>query len=205
MKKTIDITDDDMMGEVPLPEQSEKNLEHLDRAQLQEKLDQAEAKALTERLEIDTLNEKLKMTENKLLHALADIDNVQRRSEQRIIDAHKYGISKLLEALIPVLDSLEQSQAIALPEPVNDTVKNMHAGMALTLQMLLNTLGKFGVAEINPVIQQDVFSPALHEVIFAQEMPEITPNTIIQVMQKGYQLSDRLIRPARVVISKMPA
>lgn len=200
MKKTIDITDDDMMGEAPLETLAETPLTQT------ATIKPPSHETLQEKMAIiEALSEKLKTAENKLLQALADSNNIQKRAEQRVIDAHKYGIAKLLEALIPVLDSLEQSQHIILPEPISETMKSMQAGMQLTLQMFSSTLEKFGISEINPIIHQEMFNPALHEVMLSQEMPDVAPNCIIQVMQKGYQLYDRLIRPARVVISKTPA
>lgn len=167
-----EITEDDMMGEPGL-------LNNPTREELESKLTEAEDKAL---------------------RALAELENFRRRTERDIKAAHEYGIKKLLEDLIPVLDSLELSLNIQATE--HDAVRSMREGMQLTLQMLLKVLQKFGVKEINPVINQELFNPAYHEVMLSQEKSDVAPNTVIQVMQKGYQLHDRVIRPARVMIAK---
>ncbi|HEV2614907.1 MAG TPA: nucleotide exchange factor GrpE [Gammaproteobacteria bacterium] len=146
----------------------------------------------------EELEAKLTEAEDKILRARAEIENLHRRSERDITDAHKYGIKKLLEELIPILDSLEQGLAVQGTE--HDMVKSMRDGMELTLRMLQKVLEKFGVKEIHPL--NEMFNPAFHEVMLAQEKTDVAPNTIIQVMQKGYQLHDRVIRPARVMIAK---
>jgi molecular chaperone GrpE len=167
-----EITDDDMMGEQGL-------LSNPSREELEAKLTEAEDKAL---------------------RAMAELENFRRRTERDIKAAHEYGIKKLLEDLIPVLDSLELSLNAQGTE--HEALKAMRDGMELTLQMLLKVLNKFGVKEISPVINQEVFNPAYHEVMLSQEKPDVAANTVIQVMQKGYQLHDRVIRPARVMIAK---
>ena len=146
----------------------------------------------------EELEAKLTETEDKNLRLRAEIENLHRRSERDITDAHKYGIKKLLEELIPILDSLEQ--ALNIQDSEHNMVKSMRDGMELTLKMLQKVLEKFGVKEIYPL--NEIFNPAFHEVMLAQEKADIAPNTIIQVMQKGYQLHERVIRPARVIIAK---
>jgi len=176
MSKPGDVTDDDMMGEA---EAGPKLIDFPER---------------------EALEAKLTETEDKLLRAMAEINNIQRRAEQRVTEAHKYSVSKILEEFIPVLDSFEQSQNIVADADEHEVVKNMRAGMLLTLQMMKKVLEKFGVKEINPV--NELFNPALHEVMMAQEKADVPANTIIAVMQKGYLLHDRLIRPARVIVAK---
>src|SRR5207245_9667185 len=85
----------------------------------------------------------------------------------------------------------------------NELVNSMREGIAMTISIMMKTLEKYGVKIIDPI--NEIFNPALHEVMLAQEKGDVPPNTIIAVMQKGYQLHDRLIRPARVIIAKAPA
>jgi len=198
MTKPGNITEEDMMGDIP-DIQQEKFIENLDKEALEKKLTETEDEAFSERL---YLQEQAKQWEDKFLHAMADLDNLRRQSEKRVLDAHKYGISKILEDLVPVLDSLEQSQTVT--EFDHEVVKNMRDGMAMTLNILLKVLEKFGVKVINPEINRDLFNPSWHEVMLAQENTSVPPNTILAVMQKGYQLHDRLIRPARVMVAKAP-
>lgn len=141
---------------------------------------------------------KLTEAEDKNLRLRAEIENLHRRSERDITDAHKYGIKKLLEELIPILDSLEQGLSVQGTD--HEMVKSMRDGMELTLKMLQKVLEKFGVKEIYPL--NEVFNPAFHEVMLSQEKADVAPNTIIQVMQKGYELHGRVVRPARVMIAK---
>jgi molecular chaperone GrpE len=196
------LDDDDMMGEPEIisPKSTEKPEKNQTQTQAQPQA-AAESQGLIENPERAALEDALTKAEDKALRAVAEMENIRRRSEQRVAEAHKYSVSKLLEELIPVLDSLEQS--LTVKESDHELVKSMREGMVMTLQIMIKALEKFGVKEINPVNQ--LFNPALHEVMLAQENAELPPNTIIAVMQKGYQLHDRLIRPARVMISKAAA
>lgn len=155
-------------------------------------------------LETKLTEAEMKAQENwdKYLHLQAEMENVRRRSQREVSEAHKYSVSKILEELVPILDSLDQSLT-AIPETDNQIANNMREGMALTLQMFQKVMAKFGVKELNPV--NEVFNPAYHEVMIAQENGNVAPNTILTVLQKGYQLHDRLIRPARVIVAKAPA
>lgn len=200
MTKPGELSEEDMMGDAPIKEKSkEKLIASEDRQVLEDKLTKAEEVLLSERL---LFEDKLKKSEEKLLHALADLDNLRRQSEKRVLDAHKYGVSKLLEELIPVLDSLEQS--LMVKESVSESVKSMRDGMEMTLMLLLKVLEKFGVKVINPEVNKEMFNPEWHEVMMAQESTEVSANIILGVMQKGYQLHERLVRPARVIVAKAP-
>jgi molecular chaperone GrpE len=188
-----EITDEDMMGE-----ESHLNKEAKKNESAKEEVKEPELIDFPDR---ETLEKKLTEAEDKALRALAEMENVRRRADQRVQEAHKYAVSKLLEELIPVLDSLEQS--LMIPHADHELVKSMREGMGLTLQMMTKTLEKFGVKTINPL--NEMFNPALHEVMMAEPKADVAPNTITAVMQKGYQLHERLIRPARVMIAKAPA
>lgn len=148
--------------------------------------------------ELEKLEAELEKTKDAWLRALAETENVRRRSVKDVEEAHKYGIKKLLEELIPIMDSLEQGLTVQGSD--HEMVKGMRDGMVLTLQMLHKVLEKFGVTEINPL--NELFNPTYHEVMLAQEKPDAAPNTILEVMQKGYMLHERVIRPARVMIAK---
>lgn len=193
-KKPIDIDEDDMMGEAeivqekPEPAKSpESEAPHLG--------------GLIDFPEREELEAKLTAAEERALRAVAEMENVRRREERAREDAIKYANKKLLEELIPILDSLEQSVAISVDN--NDAAKSMHEGMQLILQMLQKVLAKFGIKELNPV--NETFNPSFHEAMTMQENPEVAPNTILMVLQKGYQLHERIIRPARVIIAKAPS
>lgn len=136
---------------------------------------------------------------NRWARERADLDNFKRRSESDLAKAHKYGITKLVEDLIPSIDSLVQGLETKVSG--NEAIAKMHQGMELTLQMLQQVLQKYGVSVIDPQYG-DAFNPTYHEAMVTQHDPDLEPNKIVKVLQKGYQLHDRLIRPARVMVSK---
>lgn len=132
----------------------------------------------------------------KSVRAMAELDNVRRRASIDVTNAHRYGAEKLLTSLLPVVDSLQQ--ALQLAEKASDTA--MHEGLELTMKLFLDVLQKSDVQEIDPMGLP--FNPQEHEAMSMQEVPGTAPNTVIAVFQKGYKLNDRLIRPARVIVSK---
>jgi|JFJP01.1.fsa_nt_gi molecular chaperone GrpE len=154
---------------------------------------------------INELKKQLAETEKKaathwdgLLRQRAEFDNLQKRVERDVENAHKYAIKRFAEELLAVKDSLEMGIEVAVkPETSLDAVKE---GMGLTLKILANTLEKFGIVEIDPKNQK--FNPEWHEAMAMIPAPDTEDGTIVIVHQKGYQLNDRLLRPARVVIAK---
>lgn len=133
---------------------------------------------------------------DKATRALAELDNVRRRAERDVEKAHKFGVEKLIKELIPVLDSLDQ----ALQLPADQAAEALHQGVELTHKLLLDTLQKVGVTEINPV--DEAFDPQHHEAMSMQEAPDAKSGSVMMVIQKGYLLHDRVIRPARVIVAK---
>ena len=161
---------------------NEAALDHPSYVELEEKLTLAEQKA----------------HENweKSVRALAELDNVRRRMEREVANAHKYGAEKLISALLPIVDSLEQ--ALQLAEKSDDAA--MHEGLELTMKLFIDALQKFDVTQLDPM--GEPFDPQQHEAMAMQVVPDAEPNTVVAVFQKGYKLSDRVIRPARVVVAK---
>lgn len=158
-------------------------LEHLSYTELEEKLTLAEQQA----------------HENweKAVRAMAELDNVRRRSEREVTNAHRYGLEKFITSLIPVVDSLEQ--ALQLADKSGDA--SMHEGLELTMKLAIDVLKKFDVEQLDP--QGEVFDPQQHEAMSILESVDVPPHSILSVFQKGYLLSgDRVIRPARVIVSK---
>lgn len=132
----------------------------------------------------------------KAVRAQAELDNVRRRAEREVANAHRYGVEKLITDLLPVIDSLEQ----ALQLVINAQDESMKEGLELTLKLFMDVLKKFDVQQIDPAGAP--FDPQVHEAMSMQAAPDAEPNTVLAVFQKGYKLSDRVIRPARVVVSK---
>jgi len=131
---------------------------------------------------------------NQFLLAKADIENARKRFERDLASAHKYAIDRLVLELLPVIDSLERGLEI------KTTMESINAGMQLTLDLLLKALQKYGVKQVNPV--GEMFNPGIHEAMSVQDAPDITPNTVLTVVQKGYLLNERVLRPALVIVSK---
>lgn len=152
-----------------------------------------------------TLEEQLTLAEQKAhenweksVRAMAELDNVRRRMEREVANAHKYGMEKLVSALLPVVDSLEQ--ALQLADKDKSTDPAMYEGLELTMKLFIDVLQKFDLTQIDPV--GATFDPQEHEAMSIQDVPGAAPNSVVAVFQKGYKLSDRVIRPARVIVSK---
>ncbi|MCZ6898554.1 MAG: nucleotide exchange factor GrpE [Betaproteobacteria bacterium] len=128
------------------------------------------------------------------LRAKADSENIRKRAQIDIANAHKYATENLSTELLTVMDSLEAALAVE-----NATVENFKSGMELTLKQLSTAFDKFNIKVINP--NGEKFDPHQHEAMCTVDS-ELAPNTVVHVMQKGYTLNDRVIRPALVTVSK---
>ena len=148
-----------------------------------------------------SLEEQLRRAEQKAqehldswLRAKAETENLRKRAQADIASAHKYGVESLAEALLPVRDGLEAALATE-----NITLESLKAGVELTLKLLNGVFDKAGLKEINPVNEK--FDPHRHQAMTL--VPHAgEPNRVVQVMQKGYLLHERVVRPALVTVSK---
>jgi molecular chaperone GrpE len=135
---------------------------------------------------------------DKALRATAELENVRRRVERESANLQKYALERILGELVTVLDSLELGLKAVAGE--NEETRKHLEGLQLTRKQFWATLERHGVSVIDP--QGQPFNPELHEAVSAQESAELGPNHVLAVMQKGYRLQDRLLRPAMVVVSK---
>ena len=165
-------------------------------AQVDESADNASLADLEKRLE--AAEAKAKNAEDKVLRAHAEMENIRRRSERELENAHKYGMEKFATELLPVFDSLELGLIAANKEEAD--LAKVAEGTELTLKMFSAAFDKFGINQLHPI--GEAFNPEFHQAMTMIEHPEKDPNTVIDVMQKGYTINDRLIRPAMVVVSK---
>jgi molecular chaperone GrpE len=141
---------------------------------------------------------------NQLLRTQAELENVRRRAERDVQNAHKYGLEKFASELLPVLDSMEMGlAAIGGIDSADETTANLIEGMELTLKMFRDAVARFGITSLDPV--GEAFNPEFHQAMSMVESADAAPNTVLDVMQKGYLLNERLIRPAMVVVAKAPA
>lgn len=160
-----------------------------------------------EQLQIQVLEEELaaahaKLEEQKdgVLRARADIENARRRAELEIDKARKFALEKFAGELLPVIDNLER--AIQSANPEEESIKPLLDGVDLTLKSFLSTIEKFGLEIVDP--QGQPFNPDHHQAMSMQESSEHPDNTVMAVMQKGYLLNGRLLRPAMVMVARAP-
>ena len=143
-----------------------------------------------------TEDERITELEDTVLRLRAELDNSQKRSVAEIEKAHKYGIERLLLELLPVVDNLENALN-NLSENVSESDKE---GIDLTLKSFESALDKFGISPIYPISED--FDPIKHEAVSVVKDEKHADNKIVEVMQKGWRLHERVIRPARVVVIK---
>jgi molecular chaperone GrpE len=137
---------------------------------------------------------------DQVVRLQAEMDNLRKRSERDLANAHKFALERFANELLPVKDSLEMGLA-AFDVDDADPDK-LREGVALTLQMLAGAMDKVAIQEVNPLDER--FNPDFHQAMSIQERDDVEPNTVVTVVQKGYTLNDRLIRPAMVIVSKSP-
>ena len=147
---------------------------------------------------VEHLQEQLIEARDAVLRAKAEAQNTRRRAEKDVENARKYALEKFCSELLPVGDNLERALEAAQIE--HEAIQPITEGIELTLKSFVDALGKFNVERIDPM--GEPFDPQLHQAMTMIENPEVEPNSVIAVMQKGFTLNGRLVRPAMVVVSK---
>jgi molecular chaperone GrpE len=135
---------------------------------------------------------------DQLVRTQAQMDNLRKRQERELENAHKYALERFVNELLPVRDSMEMGLAAANDE--NATIDHLREGTALTLKLFADVMEKFNVVRIDPEGQP--FDPELHQAMGMQPRSDVPPNTVVVVVQKGYTLNGRLVRPAMVMVSQ---
>ena len=148
--------------------------------------------------QVEELTAQVAEGKDQALRAQAEAQNIRRRSEKDVANAHKFALEKFCNALLPVVDNLERAQQV--DDASNEALKSLLEGVELTYKSFIEVLSKFSLELVDPA--GEPFDPQLHQAITTIENPDVEPNTVLDVMQKGYTLSGRLIRPAMVVVSK---
>ena len=131
------------------------------------------------------------------LRAQADAQNVKRRAEQDVEKARKFALERFTGDLLPVVDNLERALEAASDD---EAVRPIVEGVELTLKSFLDAIGKYNIEQVNP--EGEPFDPQVHQAMSMVDNPDVEPNTVIAVVQKGYTLNGRLVRPAMVMVSK---
>ncbi|MFG6138824.1 nucleotide exchange factor GrpE [Halomonas sp. B23F22_10] len=145
---------------------------------------------------VEELEQALEEAKDQSMRTAAEAQNVRRRAEQEAEKARKFALEKFVKELLPVVDSLEK----ALEAMGEDATEAHREGVSMTLKMQIDVLNKFGVEQVEP--SGEPFDPQYHEAMAMVPNPELEPNTVMDVMQKGYLLNGRLVRPAMVVVSQ---
>ena len=145
----------------------------------------------------DDTSEELTKVKDQLLRTVAEMENVRRRAQRDVENAHKFALEKLLSDLLPVVDSLERAEETA---KTTDNADSMAEGVSLSLKLFVSTLEKAGIAIVDPL--GEPFDPQLHEAMAMVPNPDAEPNSVMDVMQRGYTLNGRLVRAAKVVVVK---
>ena len=148
--------------------------------------------------ELEAAKQTIADQKDGVIRAAADVDNIRRRAAQDVEKAHKFALEKFASELLPVIDNLER--AIEFSDKENETLKPLLEGIDMTVKSFNDAVAKFGVEIVNP--QGEQFNPEFHQAMSIQPSNDVTPNTVLAVMQKGYTLNGRLLRPAMVMVSK---
>jgi len=133
------------------------------------------------------------------LRSMAELENIRKRAQRDVENASRYGLEKFAQELLPVKDSLD----LAVENAPRADARSLAAGQEATQQLLSKAFEKLGIKELDP--RGEPFDPARHEAVMAQESATAEPDTVLQVVQRGYELNGRLLRPARVIVARGPA
>jgi molecular chaperone GrpE len=155
--------------------------------------------ATDELSEVEALQEEVAMAKDAALRAQADAINAQRRAELDVEKARKFALERFANDLLPVVDNLERALESSADSDA-DGIAAVVEGVELTLKSLVDVLAKNGITPVDP--HGEPFDPQVAQAMSMIENPDVEPNTVIAVMQKGYLLKDRLLRPAMVMVSK---
>lgn len=162
-----------------------------------EAVEAPEAEGVSDTPDVEALQEEIAKLKEDVLRAQAETQNVRRRAEADVEKAHKFSTEKFARELLEVVDNLERAIAAA---PEEEAVKPLLEGVEMTQKTFMSTLAKFKVEVVDP--EGHPFDPDLHQAISMVDAPDAEPNTVLNVVQKGYTNHGRLLRPAMVVVSK---
>ncbi len=177
-------------------EQLDQPVEEQVEASLDEDTLEGDVSAL--QAELDAVRDELANMKEHSLRALAEAQNIKRRAEIDVENARKYGAEKIISELLPVVDNLER--ALQAADADIEGIKPVLEGVELTLKGFVDALGKSNVEIVDP--HGEPFDPEVHQAMTMIDSPDAEPNSVVAVMQKGYRLNGRLLRPAMVVVAK---
>lgn len=152
---------------------------------------------------LQAAQEEVDSFKDQYLRAKAEMENVRRRAETDLSNAHKYAIERFAAEVLTVKDSLELAQAIDIQSENAEAVTKMHEGLELTLKQLDSIFEKFALVTLEP--KGEKFDPEQHQAITMVESRDVEPNHVVEVVQKGYLLNGRVLRPAMVIVARASA
>ncbi len=151
--------------------------------------------------EVEALKAQVQEFQEQMLRSQAEMQNVRRRAEIDVEKAHKFALEKFVKELLPVADSLEKAvESTEGHEESGELVASIREGVEMTLNLFMSSLKKFNVEQLNPV--GEPFDPQQHEAMSMVPAPDAEPNSVVAVVQKGYLLNGRVVRPAMVMVAK---
>lgn len=194
-----------MSNEQPQPDVQESEQVELEQAEqaaeaVVEEVSEEQARIIELEQALANAEAKVAEQQDSVLRAKAEMENARRRADTEVDKARKFALERFAGELLPVVDNLER--AIQVADAENEAIKPMLEGVELTLKSFNSTIEKFGMKVIDP--QGETFNPEQHQAMSMQENAELAPNTVMAVMQKGYELNGRLLRPAMVMVSRAP-
>lgn len=188
----------------PDPEQgAETDVPDADAAAAEEEPEDPAATIAALNLALEAAEAQIADLNDRALRATAEVENVRKRADRSVANAHKFALEKFTGDLLPVIDSFERAlEAASALASENDAAGSTVEGIELSLRLMNETLGRHGVEAIDPV--GEPFNPSYHEAMSMVPNPDAEPGSVLQVVQKGYTLNERLVRPARVLVAKAP-
>ena len=151
--------------------------------------------------QVEALKAQVQEFQEQMLRSQAEMQNVRRRAEIDVEKAHKFALEKFVKELLPVADSLEKAvESTEGHEESGELVASIREGVEMTLNLFMSSLKKFNVEQLNPV--GEPFDPQQHEAMSMVPAPDAEPNSVVAVVQKGYLLNGRVVRPAMVMVAK---
>lgn len=191
--------DQEQVGDQVVDDDTEATRAEVEAAGTESNSDQSSPEELT--LLLEDARSKADEHWDQLVRTQAQMDNLRKRHEREVENAHKYALERFVNELLPVRDSMEMGLAAAHEE--NSAIERLREGTELTLKLFSDVMEKFNVLQINP--EGEPFDPELHQAMGMQPRSDVPPNTVVVVVQKGYTLNGRLVRPAMVMVSQAEA
>lgn len=173
----------------------------------EENQNEVDAEALNEDVisgdlsELEAAQLEIAKLKDAFLRSKAEEENIRRRAEKDVANGRKFAVEGFAKEMVNVFDSLKLASATEITEDANDAVKSIHEGVGITLKQLQSAFAKFSLVEISPEVG-DKLDPNLHQAMTLVESPDVASGCVLNVIQAGFQLHDRLLRPAMVVVAK---